>query len=176
MLLSKFITLIIAAVIILLAGCDNMESELDHWQPDGLVTVTNEVGIIISIDEYDWDYDSLYEVGDTSLYEVGDTISNIWSTSGGMVPNKYRALPPYPNPVQSDTAILYYQMPAASQVYLYLFNIEGDTLVFIDAFQFAGNHRIKIDLTSSPDGFYHCVLDLENIIIEGDISVETAAN
>lgn len=168
MLLSKFLTLIIAGIIILLAGCENSESELDLWQPDGLVTVTNEIGIIISIDEYDWDYDG--------LYEVGDTISNIWSTSGGMVPNKYRALPPYPNPVQSDTVILYYQMPEASQVYLYLFNIEGDTLVFFDNFQSAGNYGIKIDLTSSPDGFFHCILDFENITIEGDISVETPSN
>ena len=168
MLLSKFLTLIIAGVIILLAGCEDSESELDLWQPDGLVTVTNEIGIIISIDEYDWDYDG--------LYEVGDTISNIWSISAGMIPNKYKALPPYPNPVQSDTAILYYQMPEASQVYLYLFNIEGDTLVFIDEFRSAGNHYIKIDLTSFPDGFFHCVLDLQNIIIEGDISVEAASN
>ena len=167
MLRSKLLSFITVGIFILIAGCEDVDSEPDIWQPDSMITATDEIGTILSIDENDWGYDGQYEVGDTiSIAMPGD----------GRIPIKYEVLPPYPNPVQIDTINFFYKLPIASQAYLYVFNIEGDTTVFLDNHLSAGIHHIKPDLSSLSDGFYHCVLDFQEIIIEGDILIETAGD
>ena len=160
-------SLFIAGLIIITIGCDYEPGETDTWIPDSLITATNEIGIILSIDENDWGYDG--------QYEVGDTISSAM-TGDGSIPTKYEVLPPYPNPVKIDTINLFFQLPAASQTYLYVFNIESDTTVFLDNHLSAGFYKLIPDLSLLSDGFYHCVFDFQTEIIEGDIVIETAAD
>jgi len=158
-------SLFIAGLIIITIGCDYEPSETDTWIPDSLITATNEIGIILSIDENDWGYDGQYEVGDTIPFAM---------TEDGSILTKYKVLHPYPNPSQSDTITFYYRLPEFSHVYLYLFNTAGDTLVINDQMQVPGNYMLQYDVALLRAGYYHCVFNFESDTIEGDILVDTA--
>jgi len=123
------------------------------------ITVTNEEGVILSIDSSDW-------CG--GQYQVGDTIPVLAECHG--FPVAYRVFPPYPNP-STDSTKIYYSLPTQSHVSFVLYDQDGDSTVMFSEDKETGCHSTVVDLSGLGLGLYHGRFKADGYECYGDIWV-----
>jgi len=126
------------------------------------ITVSNEEGVILSIDSTDWCYGG--------GYAIGDTIPDVAGCDG--VPFAFRVFPPYPNP-STDSTTVYYWLPEQSHVSFVLYNQDGDSTLMISEYEEVGCHSIVMDLSELALGLYRARFKADGFECYGDIWVGT---
>jgi len=88
---------------------------------------------------------------------VGGTSGS--GNGGTTLPDQLSLAPPYPNPFNASTTIVY-DLPKAGRVSLRVFDLLGhDIAVLTDGFTEAGSHRVKFDGSGLASGIYFTRLD-----------------
>jgi hypothetical protein len=80
----------------------------------------------------------------------------------------FRLLPNYPNPFNPKT-VIGYQLPAASDVKLVVYDLSGrEAAVLVNGYQAPGYHAVSFDGSGLASGMYICRLTVRNISARPD--------
>jgi len=139
-----------------------LSANIVHAQYYNDITVTNDIGVILSIDTTDWGYS-----GAGISYQIGDTIPNLSSGPPSM-PTVFQIFPPYPNP-STGLITFHYILPVLSHVSLTVHISPQDSIVLVDGMSHTGYYNVYWDGPADiPNGLYSFTFRAGDYTCSGD--------